>query len=72
MMPKAVRVYKNTCKKLKILPLRRVLGQFGKSRVVLSDLCMSSADVRATCKALKVKKNLKNAKCIVFCFYKIN
>ena len=56
MMPKTVRVYKNTCKKLKILPLRRVLGQFGKSRVVLSDLCMSSADVRATCKALKVNE----------------
>ena len=54
MMPKTVRVYKTTCRKLKILPLRRVLGQFGRPKIILSDLCMASSDVRAVCKALKV------------------
>ena len=59
MMPKTVRIYKTTCRRLKILPLRRVIAQFGKSRIVLHDLCMSSLDVKATCRALKVTRHCR-------------
>ncbi|XP_053400580.1 leucine-rich repeat-containing protein 74A-like [Mercenaria mercenaria] len=51
-LPVAVRVYRKSCRRLRILPLRRVLGQFGRSRIILSDLCMSLDDVRATCRGL--------------------
>ncbi|XP_052792042.1 leucine-rich repeat-containing protein 74B-like [Mya arenaria] len=51
-LPLPVRVYRKHCKRLKVLPLRRVLGQFGRPRIILNDLCMSLSDVRAACKGL--------------------
>lgn len=53
----AARIYRNACRKLGIQPLRRVLGQFGRPRIILKDLCMSGADVRATCKGLTVSNS---------------
>lgn len=55
-LPLPVRIYRKACKRLRILPLRRVLGQFGRPRIILNDLCMSFADVRAACRGLMVGK----------------
>ncbi|KAL4230754.1 hypothetical protein ACF0H5_011129 [Mactra antiquata] len=51
-IPNTVRTYRKECRRLKILPLRRVLGQFGRKRIILNDLCLSTSDVRACCKGL--------------------
>ena len=53
-LPLPVRIYRKACRRLKILPLRRVLGQFGRPRVIFNDLCMSLPDVHAACKGLVV------------------
>ncbi|XP_060554774.1 leucine-rich repeat-containing protein 74A-like [Ruditapes philippinarum] len=74
-LPVSVRVYRKSCRRLKILPVRRVVGQFGRQRIILHDLCMSTSDVRATCKGLMHETSATyldisgNSLCAVGCGY---
>ncbi|KAL3878651.1 hypothetical protein ACJMK2_030982 [Sinanodonta woodiana] len=50
-----VKIYRKSCKKMHILPMRIIIQQFGKDRTILRNLSLSYADIRATCKALAME-----------------
>ena len=51
----SVKMYRRAAKRLGVIPLRKVLAEFGKERMSFRNLTLTTRDMKAVCIALLVR-----------------